>query len=234
MVSAARLLREGGTRAVTTRAVEAAADVQAPTIYRLFGDKQGLLDAAAEHEIAEWVHAKAAAASRDEDRDPVEVLREGWFSVARFGLANPAAFRLMHDRDPAERRGAESFGEAILRTRIRRVADAGRLAVTERRALDLIRASALGAVLVLIAQPAGERELDVLEHTFQGLCASTIADAEREPPGPIPARASALRAALHEPHPALSRGEAALLDELLERLARPHPETPATAGPSPG
>jgi AcrR family transcriptional regulator len=36
-----------GRRAVTTRAVAAGAGVQAPTIYRLFGDKDGLLDALA-------------------------------------------------------------------------------------------------------------------------------------------------------------------------------------------
>jgi len=35
---AARLLRERGAAAVTTRAVAEAAGVQAPTIYRLFGD----------------------------------------------------------------------------------------------------------------------------------------------------------------------------------------------------
>src|SRR5579862_10063683 len=49
---AARLLREQGAAAVTTRAVAEAAGVQAPTIYRLFGDKDGLLDAAAEHVVA--------------------------------------------------------------------------------------------------------------------------------------------------------------------------------------
>src|ERR1700677_3669653 len=42
---AARLLREQGAAAVTTRAVALAAGVQAPAIYRLFGDKDGLLDA---------------------------------------------------------------------------------------------------------------------------------------------------------------------------------------------
>ena len=47
--AAARLLREGGALAVTTRGVADAASVQPPTIYRLFGDKDGLLDAVAEH-----------------------------------------------------------------------------------------------------------------------------------------------------------------------------------------
>ena len=52
MEVAARLLREQGAAAVTTRAVAMAAGVQAPTIYRLFGDKDGLLDAVAEYVLA--------------------------------------------------------------------------------------------------------------------------------------------------------------------------------------
>ena len=44
--AAAELLVSGGTDGVSTRAVAAAAGVQAPTLYRLFGDKQGLLEAA--------------------------------------------------------------------------------------------------------------------------------------------------------------------------------------------
>ena len=45
--------------AVTTRAVADAAGVQAPTLYRLFGDKDGLMEAVAEHVMAAFVHAKA-------------------------------------------------------------------------------------------------------------------------------------------------------------------------------
>ncbi|MGF2047081.1 helix-turn-helix domain-containing protein, partial [Enterococcus gallinarum] len=49
IAAAADLLQDGGTAAVTTRAVAERASTQAPTIYRLFGDKDGLLDAVAEH-----------------------------------------------------------------------------------------------------------------------------------------------------------------------------------------
>jgi len=40
--AATELLATGGRNAVTTRAVSAAAGVQAPTIYRHFGDMQSL------------------------------------------------------------------------------------------------------------------------------------------------------------------------------------------------
>src|SRR5690348_1292371 len=77
---AARLLREEGPAAVTTRGVAEHAGVQAPTIYRLFGDKDGLLDTVAEHVMATYVAAKAAivAAASAGDVDPLDDLRAGW------------------------------------------------------------------------------------------------------------------------------------------------------------
>src|SRR3954464_3555278 len=90
---AARLLQEGGPAAVTTRSVALAAGVQAPAIYRLFGDKDGLLDAVAEQGFASYVAQKPPV---DTDDDPVEGLRAGWNLHVGFGVANAALFRLMH------------------------------------------------------------------------------------------------------------------------------------------
>src|SRR3954471_9377897 len=82
---AARLLREQGAAAVTTRAVAQAAGMQAPTIYRFFEDKDALLDAVAEHVLATYVSGKAVA---EDDDDPVAALRAGWAAHIAFGLAN--------------------------------------------------------------------------------------------------------------------------------------------------
>jgi AcrR family transcriptional regulator len=60
---------------VTTRAVAEAAGVQAPTIYRLFGDENGLLDAVAEHGFASTWRTSARPARGG---DPVASLRDGW------------------------------------------------------------------------------------------------------------------------------------------------------------
>ena len=65
---AAQLLQEHGPLAVTTRGVADRAGVQAPTIYRLFGDKDGLLDAVAEHVMATFVSAKAEHCRRRQQR----------------------------------------------------------------------------------------------------------------------------------------------------------------------
>src|SRR3954464_705966 len=96
---AARLLQEGGPAAVTTRGVAEAAGVQAPTIYRLFGDKDGLLEAVAEHVMDTYVAAKAEVvqAAGADGVDPREDLQQGWSGQIEFGLANPTIFRLLSD-----------------------------------------------------------------------------------------------------------------------------------------
>lgn len=226
MLAAARLLRDGGREAVTTRAVESAAGVQAPTIYRLFGDKQGVIEAVAEHEIAAWVAEKAAAAGTDSDRDPVEVLCDGWRASVEFGIENPALFSLMHgEPDPARRWAAQELGESILRQRVRRVAAAGRLALGEERAIALITASARGAVLTLLATAPERRDLGMLDDLLDGLVNTIITDAVAPRSSTTAAAANALRAAIDESPPVLTPGEAALLDEILARLAEsPKPQ----------
>jgi len=89
--TAAELLARGGREAVTTRAVATAAGVQPPTIYRLFGDKVGLLDAVTEHGFRAYLADKGVASA-----DPVADLRSGWDLHVGFGLANPAVSRTFH------------------------------------------------------------------------------------------------------------------------------------------
>ena len=74
IAAAAELIAAGGRDAATTRAVALAAGVQAPTLYRLFGDKRALLDAVAEHGLAAYVAEKAARAPH---ADPVQALSDG-------------------------------------------------------------------------------------------------------------------------------------------------------------
>ncbi|MGI8712442.1 MAG: TetR/AcrR family transcriptional regulator [Solirubrobacteraceae bacterium] len=223
VLAAARLLRDGGREAVTTRAVESAAEVQAPTIYRLFGDKQGVIEAVAEHEMSAWVAEKAAGAHTDVDRDPVAVLRDGWRAAVDFGLENPALFSLMHgEPDPARHWAAQELGESVLRQRVRRVAAAGVLAASEERAIALITASARGAVLTLLATDPERRDLGMLDDLLNGLIDTISTEAPAPRATTTAAAANTLRAAIHDSPPQLTPGEAALLDEILARLT----ETP--------
>ena len=217
--SAARLLAEGGREAVTTRAVVAAAGVQAPTIYRLFGDKQGLIEAVAEYQLSQHVMGKAAAAGADAERDPVEVLREAWLLNVQFGLENPDLFSLMNgDPRPGKQWAAAELGTSILRDRVRRIAVDGRLKVSEERAINLIVASARGAVLTLIGMPTAQRDHGMLDDVLQGLVTTITTDPPAQRSFDTPVAANALRAALQDDPVNLSPGERALLDELLIRL----------------
>jgi AcrR family transcriptional regulator len=218
---AARILREDGPSAVTTRGVAEAAGVQAPTIYRLFTDKDGLLEAVAEHVMATYVSAKAdvVAAATAAGTDPLEDLRAGWDAQIAFGLANPALFRLVSDWDRVRRSPAARSGRTVLEARVHRVALAGLLRVPERRAVDVIAASGTGTVQVLLAAEPDDRDPGLADAMWHGVLAQILVD------GPAPAAADtsvlavALRARAAELD-ALSTSERALLADWLDRVAQ--------------
>lgn len=126
IVAAAELMATGGPEAATTRAVAIAAGVQAPTIYRLFGDKRGLLDAVAEATLAAYIAGKADRRPND---DPVADLRRSWDDHLAFCLANPAIFALMSGAGTAVSPAAKA-GIEVLRERVGHVARAGSLRVS--------------------------------------------------------------------------------------------------------
>lgn len=216
--AAERLLRDDGAAAVTTRAVAHAAGVQAPTIYRLFGDKDGLLDAVAEHVMATYATEKAAVAdaAARADVDPVAELRASWRLHVEFGLANAELFALIVAPGRAARSPAAEAGLAVLRARIRRVAAAGRLRVDEQRALEMIHATGTGTVLALLAQPPGERDLSLVDAMDDLLSAAVLADPPTAADTSLVARTVAFTTVLPD-LPALTDAERVLLAEWLER-----------------
>lgn len=211
----AELLAAGGRGAVSTRAVSAAADVQAPTLYRLFGDKQGLLDAVATHGFTTYLDSKIG---RELTGDPVEDLRTGWDLHVGFGLANPAVFSLMYGepRGGATPPAAVAAAE-VLGAHIHRVAEAGRLRVPEQRAANLVHAAGCGTTLTLIAMPEHRRDTGLSDLARDAVIAAITTDAPVAPqPGPVGA-AIALRAVLPQTT-SLSAPERTLLGEWLERI----------------
>jgi AcrR family transcriptional regulator len=214
---AAELLATGGPDAVTTRSVALAAGVQAPTIYRLFGDKNGLLEAVAEHGFTSYMARKPPVGT---DPDPVEGLRAGWDLNVGFGLANPELFRLMHTalRTP-DGQAAAAAGLGVLRARVHRVAAAGRLGVTERRAVDLIRAAGTGVVFTLIDQAEDERDDTLADTAWESVCATILTGASTAASTGPAAAAVTLRATLPD-LTALTAAERALLGDWLDRIAK--------------
>lgn len=222
VAAASKLLAREGREALTTRAVAAAARVQAPAIYRLFGDKRGLLDAVVAHGIATYLHAKATARPA---RDPVDDLRIGWDQHVDFGLANPAVYALMSD--PSLQLTAARDGMTYLAARIHRIALAGRLRVPEPLAVDLVHAAGLGTVLALLDRPR-DRSLST---TAREAVIAAITHQPSPKPDRVAAAAIALRA--HLPDLAeLSPPERALLDEWLARLTHRGRARRPAAGPA--
>lgn len=215
LAAAARLIASGGIAALTTRAVASAASVQPPTLYRLFGDKRGLLNAVAEHGLAAFLAQKSVAKPHP---DPVQDLSDAWDAYVAFGLANPAVFAIMNEvGSPASQSPAALAGMAILRSRVQRIARAGRLRMVEDRAVALIHAVGVGTVTTLLGVPGEERDLRLSGDARDAVLAALVAPARQADEGSAPL-AVGLRAHI-ETADALTPGERLLLRELLDRLA---------------
>lgn len=219
LAAASCLIAKGGNAAATTRAVAAAAGVQAPTIYRFFGDKRGLLSATAEYELARYVAGKESHAAH---MDPVEQLRQGWDVHVAFCLSHPGLFAiLIGDTIATGSSAAAAKGREVLRRTIRRIAQSGRLTTSEDRALAIVHSTASGLVLTLLQQTETERDLgmstfarDMVIGAITRAGDEGAPAAERRPQS----AAAELRTALDGVN-GLSPGERHLLGELLDRIA---------------
>jgi AcrR family transcriptional regulator len=236
--AATALLAEGGRDAVSTRAVSAAAGVQAQTIYRHFGDMQGLLDEVARRGYASYLAAKQA---QGEDDDPVTRLRNGWDMHVAFGLANPALYRLLYTEPrPGQQFAVTGDAQQVLLAIVERVARAGRLRTGVEPAAAMIHSAGMGVTLTLIAAQADGR----LSH-YEGL-SENVREAVLDSvlaPAPAPddhvvarpgtgshsaaVHAVALKSLMRDGVRSLTSGERTLLGEWLDRVAA---EDSAVAG----
>ena len=220
--AAADLLKQEGSSGVTTRAVAERAGVQAPTIYRLFGDKDGLLDAVAERAMAQFSAAKIATLSpTSAPADPVDELRHGWAETVRFGLENPDLFVILSDPRRGRDSPALAIGMHALEERVHRVAAAGRLRVPEARAVALIHAAGTGAILSLLEAPDGHRDPDLADTLLEALLERILVGTEGASPEVAQTRQHAAAVTLRavaDDLEALSPPERALLAEWLDRV----------------
>ncbi|MFF1490069.1 TetR/AcrR family transcriptional regulator [Streptomyces sp. NPDC058319] len=247
--AAAGLLVSEGIDATSTRAVAARAGVAPPTIFRLFGDKDGLLEAVSEHGFETYLRAKARL---PESGDPVDDLRVAWDLHIRFGLTQPAYYTLAYGQartGRVPRAGQKAVAE--LQRMITRVAAAGRLRMSIERAAAIMHAAGVGTILTLIGAPPEQRDLRTADAAREIVLAA-ISTPAAAPPGTDGSRdaggsgaasgagdasgsggtggtggaddtakaAMALRAALaRSDSPAVTPAERSLLVEWLNRLA---------------
>jgi AcrR family transcriptional regulator len=222
--AAADLLAHSASGDISTRAVCEAAGVQQPALYRLFGDKEGLLAATVDHVWDEYLGMKRSA---ERSADPLEDLRSGWDSHTRFAIAHPNAYRLLFGSAAVSQ--AESAGEAmrLLREVLERLAAQGRLRIDPEVAAQVVMTANTGVALALVLRPAlypDETLSTTLRDIVHGALVSDAAPGS-ESGGSDRIAATTLRSAL----PATSgdlftEREAGLLDEWLERIqSRPRP-----------
>lgn len=215
LAAATKLITDGGSDAVTTRAVAEIAEVQAPTIYRLFEDKEGLFNAVAERVFAAYAAEKGRSAPC---QDAVDDLREGWAAHVAFGVTHPAVFALIYAAIPCRSPAVEA-GLAVLRAKVHRVAISGRLRTSEERAVDLLHAVGIGTVFAMLAKPPEARA--GLDDAARDAVFAAILDAAAPAANAgIGRLASTLRASIDEISN-VTPGERQLLGELLERIATP-------------
>jgi AcrR family transcriptional regulator len=212
------LLETEGVEAVSTRTVSAAAAVQPPTIYRHFGDMQGLLDAVASAGFSAYLQTKAA---REYPSDPVEQVREGWNLHVEFGLTHPHLYTLING---TPRNGPPSpavlAATEMMRDVMRRVAESGRLAVGVERAAAMVHAAVLGTTLSLLGSPVKDLGMSnlMLEAVLKAIL-TPESETSRDTVSPqIAAHAIALTALLPDLPTTFSEAEKRLLVEWLHRL----------------
>jgi AcrR family transcriptional regulator len=220
--AAADLLQNDGIDAVSTRAVATAAGVQPPTIYRHFGDKDGLLDAVAGYLLQTYVKEKRDLIGASGD-DPVADLRRLWDVHVRFGLTHPDGYVLAYGQmrpgrwPPAAQETFELLSQVIAR-----LGEQGRLRMSVERATVYFRSTGTGYILTQIGLPPGERDPELSSIVFEDTIAAITNDGMRKQPAGInmAGHAVALREALRDnENLSLTAAEQGLLAEWLNQLA---------------
>ncbi|GAA5177308.1 TetR/AcrR family transcriptional regulator [Rugosimonospora acidiphila] len=208
--AAASLLAESGSEALSTRAVAAAANIQAPTLYRIFGDKQGLIEAVTAYGFERYLADKQAQAPTG---DPVEDLRRGWDLHVEFALTHPDFYALMYGSvRPGHQPAVPREATGLLVAMLERVAHAGRLRVPVATAAQMTGAASVGVALALIARPEQERDPALSARVREAMLDAILTDPHPARDGagpardgadtPLAARALALDAALAGAPPA--------------------------------
>ncbi|MEV4350898.1 TetR/AcrR family transcriptional regulator [Actinoplanes sp. NPDC049596] len=218
--AAERQLAASADGDIATRAVCEEVGVTQPVLYRLFGDKRGLLDAVADAGFERYARRKAALEITD---DPVADMYVGWDDHMTFAAENPALYQLMF----APRAGAASSAHRrileLLEATLVRTAAAGALTTTPELAAQLILPANIGVALSRIAQPSLFDDPGLSHRARDAVFAAVLTEAPKtQGPDPVRALARQLRSQLSlTGTEKLEPAETALLDRWLERVGEP-------------
>jgi AcrR family transcriptional regulator len=219
--AAERLLDASPDRDISTRSVCEAASVSAPMLYRLFGDKNGLLKAVVDYGFDRYLAGKRVAPRSD---DPVADLRNGWDSHVAFALSHPAVYRLMYSSSFDEVPNAAGEAMRLLCDVLDRCAAAGRLRIPTNLAAQAVMSANIGVALSLVTQPSRYHEPDLSSRVRDAVHRAILAESEprgrpAKPANDLAPAALQLSALLAEQPVPLSHAESRLLREWLARIA---------------
>ena len=218
--AATELLAGASAADVSTRAVCERAGVGAPMLYRLFGDKAGLLAAVVNRGFERYLASKRAARPGE---DPVEDLRDGWDNHMRFALEHPSHYRLMYSPELTVPPAAAQEAHDLLHGILERCAAEGRLTVPPALATRMIMSANVGAALSTLTRPEqytdgtfAERLRDAVLDSVTRPADTAVRDEGRQVSVAAATLAARLRADLP---PTLTAAESALLQQWLEKLS---------------
>lgn len=211
---AVELFAASDTGDFSTRAVCEAAGIGQPVLYRMFGDKDGLLAAVADRVWEQYLAPKRTATASD---DPVQDLRDGWDNHTAFALANPHAYRLVFASSLPTRPVAAGEAMELLCGVLERVAAQGRLGLEVGEAAQIVMAANSGIALSLILRPEQYPDQSastvMREATLRAILTDHAPDADRAQQ----VAATTLLAGLADSE-VFTSAEAVLLAEWLERI----------------
>ncbi|MEU8178385.1 TetR/AcrR family transcriptional regulator [Microbispora hainanensis] len=205
---------------IATRAVCDAVGVTQPVLYRLFGDKRGLLDAVADHGYERYAALKA---TQEQTTDPVDDLRAGWDGHMAFARENPALYRLMFTPRPWSRSTARDRVFELLEATLVRCAAIGALRVDPPVAARLIMSACVGTALDHLSNPELFDDPALSHRMRDAVFAHVLTETTgREDADPLREAALRLRAQLDlAGTDALEPVETALLRRWLDRITQP-------------
>lgn len=217
LTAATRLLQKVGRDALTIRRVADEADVQLPTIYRLFKDKASLLDAVAEDGFKKYMEKNPEPIELD---NPIEEFRNGWNMHIKFGLQNPELYKLMYGNAYSGKlTPAAQFAFDGLDSLMSKIAATGCLKVSQEAATFAAFASASGAVIAMLSIPRYLNDTSYSENIREYVIQSIMdTQAISDSTSTVSRSATALKANLKD-ITQLSQSEKNLLSEWLKRIS---------------
>jgi AcrR family transcriptional regulator len=218
--AAESLLQKSPDSDISTRAVCEAVGVGAPMLYRLFGDKNGLIAAVVDNVFERYVARKRAEPLSD---DPVVDLYRAWDSHVAFALKNPAVYRMAYAPSLVEVPAGVGEARQALIERFVRCAAAGRLNTAPVQAAQAMMAACVGLNLCLLTQPDTYSDPDLSSRVRDAVLGGLLIDMGSRARDPktktIKAIALQMAALIRQTPTTLTEPEVSLMLQWLETIS---------------